>query len=201
VSVQRGQLFEDTCPQLRCRQRRADLRKVHAGAPPSKRVWIARACRTTSPSSSASSVVASGSRTCGSATTLVATILFAHQRPGLNWVEIVHATGPAANSRHGETSVDIGRAADVEAEFGEFTRRAGLKHCGSWHSHPRGDGQPSRTDLNVWARRLKETGWSRYINVIATPGDGYGPKLHGWLTRTDGPGRVVCEPITALHHY
>jgi proteasome lid subunit RPN8/RPN11 len=124
--------------------------------------------------------------------------LFAHQRR-LFFADICHASGPAPNSRLGRTSVMVGEVCDVPAEFGEFTQRADLKHIGCWHSHPWGDGEPSRADLNVWRTRLEASGWDQYIGVIATPDpDGHGwafPRLHAWLLKRNplDQGRYVCE--------
>jgi proteasome lid subunit RPN8/RPN11 len=125
--------------------------------------------------------------------------LFAHQRR-VFFADICHASGPAANSEHGRTSVMVGEVADVRAEFGEFTQWADLKHIGCWHSHPWGDGQPSRADLSVWRQRLEKSGWDKYVGVITTPEDGHGssmfPRLHGWLLRRDSlkPGNYLCKP-------
>jgi proteasome lid subunit RPN8/RPN11 len=124
--------------------------------------------------------------------------LFAHQRR-VFFADICHASGPAPNSRHSRTSVMTGEVADVRAEFGEFTQRANLKHIGCWHSHPWGNGEPSRADMKVWRQRLEKSGGDQYLGVIATPEDGHGssmfPRLHAWLIRRDSlkPGNYLCE--------
>jgi hypothetical protein len=62
-------------------------------------------------------------------------LLFAHQRRRF-FADVVKASGPAPNSKHTRTSVEIGSVANVRAEFGEFAARADLKNIGCWHSHP-----------------------------------------------------------------
>jgi proteasome lid subunit RPN8/RPN11 len=79
----------------------------------------------------------------------------------------------------------------------DWLQRAQLIRVGDFHSHPNGNPQPSAEDRKGWASVLSASGRSRYVGIIVTPspGDGSGPALHGWVTRTDGaPGRYVCEP-------
>jgi hypothetical protein len=126
--------------------------------------------------------------------------LFSHYPNGLYSALVCLASGPVPGSRHGRNRVQLGLADQVAAALPDWLQRSELIPVGDYHTHPGGDPRPSPHDLKVWARLLKSSGRSSYVGVIATPGDGAGPRLHGWVVRTDGaPGRLVCEPARIDH--
>jgi proteasome lid subunit RPN8/RPN11 len=113
-----------------------------------------------------------------------------------DWVAITYASGPGSNGQHGSGRVRLGDASKVEADLEDFLPRATLVRVGDWHSHPWRDPVPSSADLRVWGRHADETGVLPYTGVIVTPGEvGWmSPEFHGWITREDDRGLLVCEP-------
>jgi proteasome lid subunit RPN8/RPN11 len=113
---------------------------------------------------------------------------------------IVHASGPGRNGDHGPGRVRLSDPSDVESDFGELEARAGLVLCGDWHSEPGRDPIPSDADLVAWANNSDRAGILPYASIIATPGEiGWTtPELHGWVTREDEDGFLVCEPAKVL---
>jgi proteasome lid subunit RPN8/RPN11 len=125
--------------------------------------------------------------------------LWAHQRPRLGYADIQYASGPAPGSLHGRRTVILGEPEDVEATFGEFTRRARFVWAGCWHTHPSGSPNPSELDRETWAVALKRSGWTRYVSVIVTPSDDslgwMFPRLHAWVMHAHAGGRPhTLEP-------
>jgi proteasome lid subunit RPN8/RPN11 len=126
--------------------------------------------------------------------------LWSHYPNRLHSSLVCYASGPSRFAKHWRSSVRIGAAADVEADFPDHLKRAELIRVGDYHSHPGGTPEPSRQDREGWVAILKSSGRSSYVGLIVTPGvDGGGPSIHGWVTRTDGgPGRYVCEPASVI---
>lgn len=87
------------------------------------------------------------------------------------------------------------RREQVVREF-EVSVASRLLRAGDWHSHPVRDPIPSDADLAAWARHSEEAGVLPYAGVIVTPGEvGWmSPEFHGWITREDDRGLLVCEP-------
>lgn len=124
--------------------------------------------------------------------------LFAHYQPDDRRALIVHASGPGRNVDHGPGRVRLSEPGEVEADFDDLLARARLVRVGDWHSHPTRDSVPSDADLANWARHSDESGVLPYAGVIVTPGEvGWmTPEFHGWVTREDDRGLLVCEPGT-----
>jgi proteasome lid subunit RPN8/RPN11 len=101
-----------------------------------------------------------------------------------------------ANSGASRSRSSEGEPNQVEAACGEILARARLVRVGDWHSHPVRDASPSDADLAAWARHSKDAGVLPYAGVIVTPGEvGWmSPEFHGWITREDDRGLLVCEP-------
>ncbi len=76
-------------------------------------------------------------------------------------------------------------------------------YVGHWHSHPEPrSGDPSRTDLETWARMRRELdvrgAAPAFLGVVLTPDPARGwdaPRLDAWLVR-QRHGRNVCERVT-----
>ncbi len=75
-------------------------------------------------------------------------------------------------------------------------------HVGHWHSHPTpGSGDPSRTDLESWARMRRELdirgAAPLFVGLIVTPDPvraWEAPRLDAWLVR-ERYGRSICERV------
>jgi hypothetical protein len=109
---------------------------------------------------------------------------------------VVYASGPGQNGSHGLRQVRLSELNQVEADFGDILARARFVRVGDWHSHPVRDASPSDADLSTWARHSEDAGVLPYAGVIVTPGEvGWmSPEFHGWITREDNRGLLVCEP-------
>jgi proteasome lid subunit RPN8/RPN11 len=111
-------------------------------------------------------------------------------------VAVVHASGPGQNGSHGAGWTRLSNPDQVEADFSNSLARARLVRVGDWHSHPNDDPIPSDADLRIWGRHSDDAGVLPYASVIVTPGEvGWmTPEFHGWVTREDDRGLLVCEP-------
>lgn len=133
--------------------------------------------------------------------------LFAHYRPSYRQVIVVHASDSGPASKHWSGRVELSTVAEVEAEFDEWTARAGLRLVGSWHTHDGyGNGVPSPQDLRSGAGMLEETGLLNWTELIVTPSREIGwlsPEFHGWVVwRSVDPETLerplVCDPATVV---
>ncbi len=123
--------------------------------------------------------------------------LFGHCRPRYSYASICLASGPGPDSRHGPHRVHMNHVGVIEAAFPDWLERSELRISGDWHSHPGGSPHPSEPDQRGWADLLRETGWPRYVGVIATRGElGWSwTQFHAWHVYRDGSrGVVVIEP-------
>jgi proteasome lid subunit RPN8/RPN11 len=124
--------------------------------------------------------------------------LYSHYRPdgGRQQALVIHASGPGRNGEHSVGSVRLSDPREVERDFDDLTARAGLIRVGDWHSHPARDPIPSHGDLTVWANNSDRAGVLPWSSVILTPGElGWAvPDFHGYVTREDDEGLLVCEP-------
>jgi proteasome lid subunit RPN8/RPN11 len=126
--------------------------------------------------------------------------LWAHRRAGPERVVVAHVSPPADGSLHGPTAVKLGRPESVAANWPDWLSRSELMVVGDWHSHPVGDGTPSRTDRENWAWNVQSSDgfpWATVIVIRGEDGLGWmGPRYVGWLTSADGRGGYICEPAT-----
>lgn len=124
--------------------------------------------------------------------------LWSHQPARAGLVCVAHVSPPAEGSRHGPTSVQLGKPENVAAAFPDWLARSQLVCVGCWHTHPITNGIPSRPDREAWALRVKRTGL-QWASLIVTRGeDGMGwsdPRYTGWVTSPDCGGGFVCEPV------
>lgn len=126
--------------------------------------------------------------------------LWAHLRTdsGGGPVVIAHVSPPAQGSVHGRTSVRLGDPDDVARAWPDWLARSGMAAIGDVHSHPGGDGTPSRADLENWAWGVRQSGGYPWASLIAIRGEGgigwLDPQFRGWVTTADGRGGFVCEP-------
>jgi proteasome lid subunit RPN8/RPN11 len=122
--------------------------------------------------------------------------LYALYAPDDDRVTIAHASGPGHNGKHGGGWTRLSDPSEVEEAFDDALAQARLVRVGDWHSHPVRDSIPSDADLAKWARHSDEAGVLPYSGVIVTPGEvGWmSPEFHGWITREDDRGLLVCEP-------
>jgi len=111
-------------------------------------------------------------------------------------VRIVHASGPGHNGKHGAGWTRLSDPSQVEEAFDDSLGQARLVRVGDWHSHPVRDSFPSDADLAKWAQHSDDAGVLPYAGVIVTPGEvGWmTPEFHGWVTREEDQGFLVCEP-------
>jgi hypothetical protein len=118
--------------------------------------------------------------------------LFSHYAAEHDEVLVVHATGPGEGSDHGNGSVQLGAI-----ELHDLLAGAGLLRTGDWHSHPSPDSLPSDADKRSWATSLQKRGAAVWASVIVTPRRETGwmaPEFHGYVTREDENGVLVCDP-------
>jgi hypothetical protein len=123
--------------------------------------------------------------------------LWSHLRAQDRGVVVAYVSPPADGSRHGAHAVQLGRPESIVTAWPDWLRRSEMVVVGCWHSHPQGDGKPSPVDREAWATRVEVSG-SAWASLIVTRGaDGAGwsaPRLHGWVTSSDGRGGAILEP-------
>jgi hypothetical protein len=127
--------------------------------------------------------------------------LYAHYAPDAEGVIVVQATGPGASAEHSEGRLRLSHPRELEAELAPS-----VVLVGDWHAHPwtwTGDptDQASEADEQAWRGRLETlTSCSRWVGLIFTPGAmGWSsPVYHGFLTRRNEDGVVICEQATVL---
>lgn len=127
--------------------------------------------------------------------------LWSHQQARNGLLVVVYVSPPAPGSRHGPTSVQLGKPERVAAAFPDWLARSQLVCVGCWHTHPITNGTPSHPDREAWALRVKRSGYP-WVGLIVTRGeDGMGwmdPQFTGWVTSADGHCGVVCEPALVV---
>jgi hypothetical protein len=122
--------------------------------------------------------------------------LYALYAPEPEGVRIVHASGPGPSSEHWRTKLRLSQPEQVRAAFPQALGPSLLLRVGDWHGHPVPDPVPSEADLKSWMHSQESAGVSRYVGLIVTPGREMGwmsPDFHGWVTRQDERGALVCE--------
>lgn len=123
--------------------------------------------------------------------------LYAHQPNRYFETDVCLVTGPGPSSRQGRDSLRLSPPHEIEDEFPDWLPAENFVRVGDFHSHPQGTPTPSRPDMEGWATILKRRRHSTYVAVIVTPspGDGSGPRFHGWVGRMDTYGTsFVVEP-------
>jgi proteasome lid subunit RPN8/RPN11 len=128
-------------------------------------------------------------------------------------VELVLAAHAGENTARGRSNVhlDYDKALSVERAL----QRTGERLVGDYHSHPEGDGVPSRGDLRGWMRsiemllgtepastwrlghELTPDCWTGIIVTRSAGGSWMYPQLHAWVTRWEYAG-FICEPATLV---
>lgn len=71
-----------------------------------------------------------------------------------------------------------------------------MLRVGDWHNHPSHEPEPSPKDMSAWQTHRRGAGVSHYVSLIATPHSEMGwmaPELHGYVTREDEDGVLVCD--------
>jgi hypothetical protein len=148
-----------------------------------------------------------------------------HPNLGSSGLTISHADGPGPDAKRGEfwVSADLDDIRAHVREFVEVHDNREVRWGGTWHTHPRLDGQsradyelhgrrPSAGDLATWLERLdsyRDDGREPdyYLGIIATVGessrlgfmrdDWTRPEFHGWIVSYQGyTEKPVCEPVT-----
>ena len=83
-------------------------------------------------------------------------------------VRVVHATGPGTDAEQTATSVRTRvTQADIDAVIA--ASKANLTEIGSWHAHPHGLGEPSKTDLESLIADREVLGIPNPVMLIARP--------------------------------
>jgi len=122
--------------------------------------------------------------------------LYGHDPPDEDGIWVCFASGPGHNGKHASGQVQLSDPSEIESAFHASLVRQDLIRLGDWHSHPAPDPLPSDADLWAWARHSDAAGVLPYAGLIVTPGEiGWmTPEFHGWVTREDDHGVLVCEP-------
>jgi JAB domain-containing protein similar to deubiquitination enzymes len=120
-------------------------------------------------------------------------------------IVVAHVSPPADDSLHGRTSVRLGNPETVARPWPDWLARCELIAVGDVHSHPSGDGTPSRADRENWAWGVRQSGgfpWASLIVIRGEPGLGWSdPQFRGWITTPDGRGGFICEPAAVAQPY
>ena len=132
-------------------------------------------------------------------------LLYSWSAPNERGAVIVQTTNAGPDSEHAEHSMTLSQPSRIEAQMGEFTRRAvhnGMGLCGDWHTHPNANPEPSSGDRQAWARNLLRSGNAYSVGLIVIPDtNGHGwdcMEIHPWVTsvsaRSDGRKVVTIQP-------
>lgn len=115
---------------------------------------------------------------------------------GVVLVEIAGDAGPRADRRPDYFLRDLSHARDLAAEAWRKTQAVWV---GEWHTHPRGEREPSTSDLVTYIRLLgaSELEFEVFVSIIVVPGDGDDweqPKLWPWLLELQRGEGSSSEP-------
>lgn len=100
-------------------------------------------------------------------------------------LEITFASGPGPNAMRAVGALNLDT--DWLDEFDAVMRHEGYEHIGFWHTHPRGDDQPSEEDEQRISALLyeREHRWGcrtlRALELILTPAKNGGWTIHPWV--------------------
>jgi integrative and conjugative element protein (TIGR02256 family) len=98
-------------------------------------------------------------------------------------VEMAGDAGPRADRRPDYFLRDLSHARSLAADA---WRRSQAVWVGEWHTHPRGEREPSTSDLATYVRLLgaSDLEFEVFVSIIVVPGDGGDweqPELWPWL--------------------
>lgn len=125
--------------------------------------------------------------------------LFAHDAPDAECVHLAYASGPGPEAEHGNGRVRLTDALKASLWLDDLSITSRLIRVGDWHSHPSDDPEPSDADLSAWQKNHRAADASQWVSLIVTPGPEMGwmaPRFHGYVTREDESGVLVCDPAT-----
>jgi integrative and conjugative element protein (TIGR02256 family) len=114
-------------------------------------------------------------------------------------VVVTGATLPGRQAKRGHDYVEMTTEGLDEFDLKRLWGNPLAARCGTWHTHPRGNAEPSKTDLAAWRAGLdninRDSFQPYYAAIIAAENARHGWDLHAWVA-VQRNGKTVIEPAT-----